>query len=67
MSKDIHPRSILHFNSRPHEEVDEIEQDGEGAVGYFNSRPHEEVDIIHSLFVPLDAISTHDLTKRSTL
>ena len=35
---------------------------------YFNSRPHEEVDgHLISLFHNLVLISTHDLTKRSTV
>ena len=35
---------------------------------HFNSRPHEEVDAIHARFLLfIYFISTHDLTKRSTL
>ena len=34
---------------------------------YFNSRPHEEVDIGIPLSTVYLSISTHDLTKRSTL
>ena len=36
-------------------------------VLYFNSRPHEEVDLIGYRLIPDCYISTHDLTKRSTL
>ena len=34
---------------------------------YFNSRPHEEVDIPFIIADTLFNISTHDLTKRSTI
>ena len=34
---------------------------------YFNSRPHEEVDAISAGVILSLVISTHDLTKRSTL
>ena len=34
---------------------------------YFNSRPHEEVDEEEITITYEDAISTHDLTKRSTV
>ena len=33
-----------HFNSRPHEEVDNITDLFNSDRKYFNSRPHEEVD-----------------------
>ena len=33
----------------------------------FNSRPHEEVDLCLSCFTSSVGVSTHDLTKRSTL
>ena len=38
------PSSILYFNSRPHEEVDDSDDEGISALNDFNSRPHEEVD-----------------------
>ena len=34
---------------------------------YFNSRPHKEVDKIIEKFKPIIKISTHDLTRRSTM
>ena len=34
---------------------------------YFNSRPHKEVDVKLLKEVQLSCISTHDLTRRSTL
>ena len=34
----------LHFNSRPHEEVDYQDQQDHQGYRHFNSRPHEEVD-----------------------
>ena len=34
---------------------------------YFNSRPHKEVDITHFFKIFIQLISTHDLTRRSTL
>ena len=34
---------------------------------YFNSRPHKEVDILKSDIFVSKGISTHDLTRRSTL
>ena len=34
---------------------------------YFNSRPHEEVDNVQNATTQQTGISTHDLTKRSTL
>ena len=36
--------SCKHFNSRPHEEVDESKVIPDTQLLYFNSRPHEEVD-----------------------
>ena len=64
----ICPNFSIYFNSRPHEEVDVTTSPVSISVLYFNSRPHEEVD------GKLDwhgwrhfPISTHDLTKRSTL
>ena len=60
--------NIRHFNSRPHEEVDPRRYVFLAcAPPYFNSRPHEEVDLQPQLkSFPL-VISTHDLTKRSTI
>ena len=55
-----------HFNSRPHEEVDCILFRLVSEFGNFNSRPHEEVDQKSDLSRIVYAISTHDLTKRST-
>ena len=34
----------VHFNSRPHEEVDNVLRNGGVKNEHFNSRPHEEVD-----------------------
>ena len=41
----------LHFNSRPHEEVD-LSEFLQPVLGYFyfNSRPHEEVDRVHQVY-----------------
>ena len=55
------------FNSRPHEEVDGKRKCGLCLVSYFNSRPHEEVDGYAAVREHHGNISTHDLTKRSTL
>ena len=55
-----------YFNSRPHEEVDNLRLAQFDLRGYFNSRPHEEVDLL-AVWGSLNyAISTHDLTRRST-
>ena len=57
-----------YFNSRPHEEVDLWHRALGNQCNCFNSRPHEEVDdgwiCDNSVFI---LVSTHDLTKRSTL
>ena len=58
---------LFYFNSRPHEEVDL-----QGYITiirqvYFNSRPHEEVDSYRPVNSKIYSISTHDLTKRSTI
>ena len=34
---------------------------------HFNSRPHEEVDNMKVLRTNIESISTHDLTRRSTV
>ena len=55
------------FNSRPHEEVDLWHRALGNQCNCFNSRPHEEVDNNdEDTHNHLD-VSTHDLTKRSTL
>ena len=55
------------FNSRPHAEVDRLIRLFENWKRTFNSRPHAEVDPIPlKIHVEL-ALSTHDLTQRSTL
>ena len=41
--------------------------DNDGQYGNFNSRPHEEVDEITIMRFVTIVISTHDLTRRSTL
>ena len=56
----------LHFNSRPHEEVDLKPTIISFLLMYFNSRPHEEVDKWLNEIGLYSDISTHDLTKRST-
>ena len=63
------PDAVIHgnFNSRPHEEVDRQERATIGLKRHFNSRPHEEVDIFLSRMQSFMEISTHDLTKRSTV
>ena len=57
-----------YFNSRPHEEVDLWHRALGNQCNCFNSRPHEEVDdgwiCDNSVFI---LVSTHDLTKRSTI
>ena len=58
----------VNFNSRPHEEVDLWHRALGNQCNCFNSRPHEEVDdgwiCDNSVFI---LVSTHDLTKRSTI
>ena len=57
----------MHFNSRPHEEVDRGASQPLQVPENFNSRPHEEVDytqVVTSFGIL--RISTHDLTRRST-
>ena len=44
-SKSIFQRLQWHFNSRPHEEVDERQRTQTSEKQHFNSRPHEEVDL----------------------
>ena len=56
----------LHFNSRPHEEVDFGRLAPRTNALNFISRPHEEVDWIICRRIVWKEISTHDLTKRST-
>ena len=56
-----------YFNSRPHEEVDQPHSVDAIIHLYFNSRPHEEVDGYVFIECPICHISTHDLTRRSTL
>ena len=41
--------------------------DSDGTYKHFNSRPHEEVDLVQIFTSKLFLISTHDLTKRSTV
>ena len=56
----------LHFNSRPHEEVDIIHHNTiESMYKYFNSRPRKEWQM-ETTEHELD-ISTHDLARRSTV
>ena len=50
----------LHFNSRPHEEVDLSLYVVPLAFKYFNSRPHEEVDL--QIFLPYHPVLTFQLT-----
>ena len=59
---------IACFNSRPHEEVDLGRNWNEIWENCFNSRPHEEVDDsnMRGKQGALN-VSTHDLTKRSTV
>ncbi len=59
--------NFQYFNSRPHEEVDEKGRREDGWQRNFNSRPHEEVDRRAEKEDSLCDISTHDLTKRSTV
>ena len=56
-----------YFNSRPHEEVDTVTGLNMLTRDYFNSRPHEEVDGSAIATTSAVDISTHDLTKRSTV
>ena len=57
----------IHFNSRPHEEVDWSLPHLKLPHPHFNSRPHEEVDQEqHKQQKQNKDISTHDLTRRST-
>ena len=56
-----------HFNSRPHEEVDSHCVNLYLTTTNFNSRPHEEVDEGRPSWNYIKCISTHDLTKRSTM
>ena len=57
---------LNYFNSRPHEEVDDMLRIYLYNTVYFNSRPHEEVDTHYSVGYGGIFISTHDLTRRST-
>ena len=59
--------ATTYFNSRPHKEVDLNPVNMLLLTAYFNSRPHKEVD--HQIQDDLNSIriSTHDLTRRSTL
>ena len=60
--------SALYFNSRPRKEVDRMYFFEKKTYEHFNSRPREEVDsLISSLLLRYISISTHDLTRRSTL
>ena len=61
------PPELYYFNSRPHEEVDNRHLLKGFPLCYFNSRPHEEVDGVAAELQPPALISTHDLTKRSTI
>ena len=64
LSKNHRPR----FNSRPHEEVDvHAHQSLEPIRFRFNSRPHEEVDVLRESAACNTIVSTHDLTRRSTI
>ena len=56
-----------HFNSHPHEEDDGSLAKSIFGAHYFNSHPHEEDDSSIRLYVVMDNISTHILTKRMTL
>ena len=55
------------FNSRPHKEVDIEPFLCHYWIAYFNSRPHKEVDWAESPDCCSKDISTHDLTRRSTV
>ena len=57
----------LHFNSRPHEEVDSVtpDQAGDGKIFQLTTSRRGRRDRAGSGILP-DSISTHDLTKRST-
>ena len=58
---------VRYFNSRPHEEVDPFFFNAAWKKFHFNSRPHEEVDVFKKLYCIKYIISTHDLTRRSTM
>ena len=64
---DPHTVYRSHFNSRPHEEVDQRYVRHRNFFHHFNSRPHEEVDVSTAGDESYGNISTHDLTKRSTM
>ena len=74
---DLTKRSTLHIYSHYHfQEAFQLTTSRRGrpglleklaSISYFNSRPHEEVDTITSTTSSNISISTHDLTKRSTL
>ena len=64
----VHNIHDFYFNSRPHEEVDPYNIFVKHPSIHFNSRPHEEVDdLFRKGHKPHRRISTHDLTKRSTV
>ena len=58
---------ILHFNSRPHKEVDACLYFPSFVPQDFNSRPHKEVDLVAICSNLSVLISIHDLTRRSTV
>ena len=41
--------SHWYFNSHPHEEDDETNENNHSEIGYFNSHPHEEDDSVRHL------------------
>ena len=56
------------FNSRPHTEVDSLKLFIINPEHSFNSRPHTEVDSRSFVrFLCAEDLSTHDLTRRSTV
>ena len=62
-----HPLTGLTFQLTTSRRGRQVNADPLPCVGYFNSRPHEEVDAAFRHPSQLRSISTHDLTKRSTL
>ena len=60
-------RTVLHFNSQPHEEADCAYLNHMDHPLHFNSQPHEEADRTSDSWANQVRISTHSLTKRLTL
>ena len=61
------PALDIPFNSRPHKEVDMPRYTEMPGYTAFNSRPHKEVDMSEEEAKKMVELSTHDLTRRSTL